>query len=228
MHQPAEAVPHIHSATEQSEAYRDLDEECIDTALENWRETEFQTTQRLFQSENRQGVDAHDWESDKCVFSHCALLDSDFSKVTFSEVEFLDCDFSNTDFSGGFFKSCRFTRCKGVGANFLQAVFKQTIFEDCLLMNAYFDESNMVEVRFLRSDCTEASFSQMDVDRLVLDESKFIHNDLFKTPLKDIDFSKCAFSDPIVSMPPIELEGVHVDAFQAAGLARLMGVIVEA
>ena len=48
-------------------------------------------------------------------FSHCRLLDCDFSRTGFQDVVFECCDCSNSLFSDCFFQRVSFAECKGGG-----------------------------------------------------------------------------------------------------------------
>lgn len=157
----------------------------------------------------------------------CSFIGCDFSKASFVEVEFVDCDISNSDFSDCYMKHCRFVDCKAVGTRFTHAVWRDVVVRESRFVGAYFDRIKVVGASFQVADCTEASFSEAELGDIDLDRSKFIDNDFFKTKLGGIDFSECEFESPIVSDPPIELRGVQVNLFQAAGLASLLGITVK-
>jgi len=106
-------------------------------------------------------------------------------------------------------------------------VVKQTSFELSNLQYSVFNRTKMTDVRFDHTDFTEASMAESKLKKFVATDSRFIRNNLFKTILTGVDFTGNEFIAPIVSAPPVELKGVIVDTFQAAGLISLWGVVVK-
>lgn len=60
-----------------------------------------------------------------------------------------------------------------------------------------------------------------------MEDCRFIATDFFRTPLKDLDFTTCTLEGISVSDGGSELQGAVVNLYQAAELARLLGVIVK-
>lgn len=100
------------------------------------------------------------------------------------------------------------------------------LFKNSNFRYAYFDEANFKEAWFEDVDLSEASLSQCKLEKVKFTQTKLIKNNFFKTPLKCIDFSNNEFVAPTVSEPPVELRGLMVDRFQAAELAKLMGIFI--
>lgn len=157
-----------------------------------------------------------------CTFHYCCFEDASFVDVLFES-----CDFSNSIFAGSYFERCQFVSCKCVGADMRNTRIKQTSFEQSNFRYAFFDKTNMSDVMFDRTDCTELSITEAKLKKFEARDSKFIKNNFFKTMLEAIDFSDNEFTMPTVSSPPAELRGVVVNMFQAVDLIGYWGVIVK-
>ena len=88
--------------------------------------------------------------------------------------------------------------------NFTRSVWENCSAEECNFAESFFSEVRFRTVRFVKSDFTKADF--------------------FRTPLKGIDFSDSIIEGITVSEEHRELEGMKINMFQAAEIARLLGV----
>lgn len=70
--------------------------------------------------------------------------------------------------------------------------------------------------------------AEAKLQKFTAEDSRFIRNDFNKTMLKGIDFSGNVLIAPIVSSPPIELQGMIIDVIQAPDLVSLLGIKVKA
>lgn len=159
---------------------------------------------------------------DSCTFHHC-----NFEQASFIDVVFQSCDLSNNKFAGSYFERCKFISCKCMGIDMSDTVIKQTTFEHSNLKYSYFDKTKISDVLFDHIDFTESSMSEAKLKRFETKDSRFIKNNFFKTLLSTVDFTNNEFMAPIVSAPPIELQGAIINMFQAADLIGLWGVIVK-
>ena len=66
--------------------------------------------------------------------------------------------------------------------------------------------------------------SEVKYKGIKLNQVNFTHVDFFKTPLKGVDLSDCTIDGILVSDTYAELRGAKINMFQAAELARLLGV----
>lgn len=162
-----------------------------------------------------------------CVFDNCSFRDCDFESASFYDVVFKTCDFSNSNFQKAYFSRCKFIGCKCVGANLCDTIIKQTTFLQSNFRYSYFDKTKMTDVLLNEVDLTEASIAEAILKRFSATDCRLIKNNLFKTMLSGIDFTKNDFSLPIISSPPIELKGAVINSFQAADIIRLFGVIID-
>ena len=171
--------------------------------------------------------DFHKMDIRMSVFKNCSFHDCNFEKAGFMDIIFQSCDFSNSSFQGAYFERCKFISCKCMGIDMSRTIHKQVAFEDTNLRYANFNATRMNHVLFTHVDFTEASMAEAQINTFFTVESKFQRNDFYKTPLKGIDFSHNTFISPIVSQPPVELQGILIDMLQAADLIGLWGITVK-
>ena len=65
------------------------------------------------------------------------------------------------------------------------------------------------------------------LQQIELSRCSFVQAEFFKTPLKGIDFTDCTLDGIRLSEGKSELKGAIVSSYQAAELARLLGVIIK-
>lgn len=163
----------------------------------------------------------------QCRFEGCDFSECDFERASFLDTTFVNCNFSGCRFGESFFQRCRFVSCKCTGMDLRESVLKQILFEDCLLRYACLDGARVTDMGFLRVDFSDASMSETKLKGFMADDSTFVHNNFFQTPLTGVDFSTSLFSVPMLSSPPAELRGAKINVLQAAELITLWGLIVE-
>ena len=172
-------------------------------------------------------ADFYKLEVKKSVFSNDCFLHCDFENTSFIDVVFESCDLSNSSFFGAYFERCHFVSCKCVGVNFREAVFRNTTFADSNLQYSNFNKSRMADMLLDKADLTDASVSEVKLNRFHAVNTRFIKTNFFKTTLKSVDFTQNELVAPVVSAPPEELRGAVIDMLQASELIELWGIIVK-
>lgn len=157
-----------------------------------------------------------------CAFSAC-----DFSRATFADVAFSNCDFSNCDFSEAGFTRCTFSSCKFTGANFTEAVLRIVEMRDSTCAYAFFTKAKLEDVAVRATDFAHADVSEARLRRVAFDDVRFAGTSFFRTSLAGVDLSTCQLADIVLSDAMGELRGCRMDLFQAAGIARRLGVVVK-
>lgn len=175
-----------------------------------------------FRDEDWQSLEIHGSIFRDTSFSHCH-----FEKAVFVDVVFRNCDLSNCKFRSAYFERCRFEGCKSIGADMSDTRIKNVVFRETRLQYACFDKAKMTGILFDQTDLTEASLIEATLKQFTASDTKFIRNNFFRTSLSGIDFTRCEFMSPVVSMPPVELKGAVLNPFQAADLIGLWGIIVK-
>lgn len=153
--------------------------------------------------------------------------DCAFQRALFADVLFEGCDLSNSDFDSAMFERCRFVSCKLVGVQACSATFSNVVFEDCTLRFAALNRSRFRDVRasgcdFGQADLSESRFSGVEAKGCSFEGASF-----FKTPLSGVDLSDCRIDGLVLSETMRELKGCRMDFWQAVGVAKRLGVIVD-
>lgn len=161
------------------------------------------------------------------VFENCVFQDCDFQKGEFTDVVFQSCDFSNCNFSDGYFNRVQFRSSKGVGAKFCGNTMLHTSMEDCNLSYANFDCSKLEHIRFWDSQLrggfmTQCRCKAVEWNRVCLEQASF-----FKTGMKGMDFTNSDIKGLMLSDDCREVKGAVVDLYQAAELAKYLGVVIK-
>ena len=68
--------------------------------------------------------------------------------------------------------------------------------------------------------------AEMELHYVTLDDDRFIGTSFFRTPLLGLDFSTCQLEGVALSDTMAEIYGTKMNVYQAAALARRLGVIV--
>lgn len=160
-------------------------------------------------------------------FENCRFLECDFEKTSFINVRFQNCDLSNCRFGDGYFKQCELISCKGTGANFTMGTFLHLTISDTTFSYANFNGSKISAAEILDTDMSHANLSECKLEKTKLSKVKFIGTGFFKTSLRGVDFTESDLEAPEISDTCAELRGATITIFQAAEIARLMGINIK-
>lgn len=160
-------------------------------------------------------------------FSNCQFLGCDFTGVLFTDVAFEGCDFSNSRFDSAAFTRCTFSDCKFAGASFAEALWKHVTANGCTFAYGAFNRCLWKTVRACTCDFLSADMSEMELHGISLDDDRFVGTSFFRTKLVGLDFTSCQLEGIAISDAMDEVYGAKLGAYQAAALARRLGVIVE-
>lgn len=161
----------------------------------------------------------------QCRLEGCRLPGAVLRRAEFVDTVFDRCDLSGADLDGAYFSRCVFTGCKGVGARMQQAVLKNVRIERCNFSMCDFTGAAFASVLVDDCDLSGAWLTECRHRQLELRQVKLCSASLFHTPLKGLDLTGCRIDD--ITVAAEDLPGVIVDTWQAAGLARLLGVVVK-
>jgi uncharacterized protein YjbI with pentapeptide repeats len=168
------------------------------------------------------------------TLSDVAFVDCSFGQASMTEascrgVRFHRCDCSNLSFSGSLFRDCEFVGTKCMGAGFSDCRFDRVSFCSSNFRFADFGFARFARCVFSSSDFTESFLTDCKFGKEIrLDRSRFDSCDFSRTSLKGLDLSACEIESIHVSAAAAELKGAVVDRFQAAELARLLGIVIKA
>lgn len=177
--------------------------------------------------EEIEGADFCKIEIQNSIFERCTFHNCDFEKASFVDVVFQSCDLSNSRFVGAYFSRCQFISCKCLGVDMADTYINHAKFEHSKLRYTRFDRVKMTDVLFDHVDFTEASMAEAKLKRFESNKSMFVKNNLYNTLLVNVDFSNNEFVAPTLSSTAIELKGVIINEFQAAGLVSIWGIVIK-
>lgn len=160
-------------------------------------------------------------------FSKCQFLDCDFTGALFTDIAFDSCDFSNSIFDSAAFTRCTFSDCKFAGASFAEALWKHVAADGCTFVYGAFNRCLWKTVRARTCDFLSADMSEMELCGISLDDDRFVGTSFFRTKLVGLDFTSCQLEGIVISDAMDEVHGAKLGLYQAAALARRLGVIIE-
>lgn len=163
----------------------------------------------------------------KIRFENCRFINCSFHKCEFTDVVFLSCNFSNCNFSESYWNRCQIGSSKGIGADFSDCSINHVTISGCSMDYSNFDLSKLEKVRIEQTELNHGSLAGCRCKELSWDRVQLKNASFFKTPLKGMDFSTSSIEGIVLSDECTELKGVSVDLYQAADLAKRMGIIIK-
>lgn len=160
-------------------------------------------------------------------FSNCQFLSCDITGALFTDIAFEGCDFSNSVFDSAAFTRCTFNDCKFAGASFTEALWEQVAAKDCTFAYGAFNRCLWKTVRARACDFLSVDMSEMELCGISLDDDRFVGTSFFRTKLVGLDFTSCRLEGIVISDAMDEVYGAKFGLYQAAALARRLGVIIE-
>lgn len=159
-------------------------------------------------------------------FEGCRFSATRFARADLADVVFKGCDVSNCDFSSASWVRCQMECGKAMGANFSGGGLWHTLFLHTNLRYANLDDLRLESVAFDNCDLSEAYLTQGQNKGLAFFECRLFRTSFFKTKLAGVDLTTCELEAITVSDDYSELRGLKVTPFQAADLARMLGVVI--
>ena len=173
------------------------------------------------------GADFYKLSLKSVLLENCTFLNCNFEKSSFVDVKLLSCDFSNSSLADSYFNRCGFQSVKGVGADFHESLFRDVQMEDCAFSFANLSGSRMETVCMVRCDLQDGYLEECVLKKAVFRGVKLGRANLFHTSLRGMDLRGNEIDGLIVSEEKGELKGAVTDLYQAASLARLLGIIIK-
>ena len=195
--------------------------------LRRCREEEERIRTRMFAGLTCEGEDFSHMRFSGVKFRNCRFWNCSFSHGQFTDVLFENCDLSGCDLDGGYMERIVFDSCKGVGAKFTGMVVKHLSLEECNFDDANFDSSRLEHVQILRTRLNNGGLTACRCRQIFWSGASLKNASFFKTSLRGMDFSDSEIGGITVSDDNRELSGVIVDLYQAAELAKKMGIIIK-
>ena len=160
-------------------------------------------------------------------FSNCQILSCDFTGALFVDTAFEGCDFSNSIFDSAAFTRCAFNDCKFAGVSFTEALWEQVSAESCTFAYGAFNRCLWKSVQARTCDFSSADMTEMELHGTTLKDDRFVGTSFFRTKLVGLDFTSCQLEGIAISDAMTEIYGAKLGLYQAAALARRLGVIIE-
>lgn len=195
--------------------------------LQRCQREEEQIRVRLFAGIRCEGGDFSHMRFSGVKFRNCHFWNCFFSHGEFADVVFESCDLSGCNFDDGYMERTAFYSCKGVGAKLTGMVLRHFSMEECNFDDVNFDSSRLEQVQFLRTRFNNGNLSACRCNQVFWSEAELKNVSFFKTSLRGMDFSDSEITGIVVSDDNRELSGATVDLYQAAELAKKMGVIIK-
>lgn len=161
------------------------------------------------------------------IFENCIFQDCTFEKGEFTDVVFRACDISNCNFEDSYFNRTEFSSSKGMGAKFCGNTILHTVILDCNLNYANFDSSKLEHIRFSDSQIRGGSLTQCRCKAVEWNRANLENASFFKTMMKGMDLTSSTIQGLTLSDGCGEIRGAVVDIYQAAELAKYLGVVIK-
>lgn len=160
-------------------------------------------------------------------FMNCRFWNCSFERAEFTDVIFQACDFSGCSFRGGYFNRVIFDSCKAAGTKFTESRMQQIAIRGCNMNYANFDNSVLKKFDIENTELNSSNISQCRCKEFVWKNTGLVNASFFKTPLWGMDFTDCAINGLVLSDDSSELRGAVVDLYQAAELAKRLGITIK-
>lgn len=161
------------------------------------------------------------------AFHGCAFERVDFSRGTLTDVLFSGCRFVGCSFARSWLNRVDFRSCSAPGLSFSKSRLTGVLAEDGQFGYADLAEATANRLRVVSTGLAEANVFSARLSHVELDRCDLSRATVARTSLSGIDLSTCDISGIRVSSDVRELRGALVSASQAAGLARLLGIVVK-
>lgn len=194
--------------------------------LRKARDLEVRVEEKRFRKVNAEEEDFSILCFSKVRFENCSFSSCSFRKCEFTDVIFQSCNFSNCIFTDTYFNRCQILTSKGMGANFSDSSILNVTIRDSSLNYVNLDASKLEKVKIETTEFNNANISQCRCKTVAWDRVQLNNTSFFKTSLCGMDFTTSTINGIILSDECKELKGVVVDLYQAAELAKRLGIII--
>lgn len=160
-------------------------------------------------------------------FVNCRFFNCSFERAEFMDVIFQSCDFSGCDFSNSYVQRVQFQSCKAMGTRFSDGIFMHVAIEECNFNYVNFDNSKLENVKIEQTELNAGNIAQCKCKNIHWRNVNLKNTSFFHTPMCGMDLSECMITGLVLSDGHEELKGAVVDLYQAAELAKRMGIIIK-
>ncbi|MBE7719993.1 pentapeptide repeat-containing protein [Lacrimispora indolis] len=161
------------------------------------------------------------------IFENCIFQDCTFEKGEFTDVVFRACDISNCNFEDSYFNRTEFLSSKGLGVKFCGNTMLHTVILDCNFNYGNFDSSRLEHIRFSDTQIRGGFLTQCRCKAVEWNRANLENASFFKTVMRGMDFTSSMIQGLVLSDGCPEIKGAVVDLYQAAELAKYLGVVIK-
>jgi len=160
-------------------------------------------------------------------FENCRFWNCRFEGAEFINTLFQSCDVTGCDMNKCYIDRAAFISCKGVGVKFADSIIKNFSVVDSNFNYSNFDMSRFENVWIEKTKLDSGNMAGCKCKQMFWKETSLMNTSFFKTPLRGMDFSDSQITGLVLSDDHSELRGVIVDLYQAAELAKRLGVVIK-
>lgn len=161
----------------------------------------------------------------ECIFENCRFSGTLFQRVNFVDVLFRGCDLSNVNWQICAALRCSLENCKGVGGDFSGGKLQYFEVKDSNLSYSNFSSAGGKWIKFENCLMDNSVFLESRLEKLAFENCSLVGANFTNTPLKGVDFSSDQIEGLLLSGS--ELAGAQVNMYQAAQLAKLLGLTIK-
>ncbi len=178
-----------------------------------------------FERESAVGLDRSRLILHNVLFDHIRFERCRLRGVRMYDLLFDRCDLSMIDFSGASLHRVAFVGCKLQGADLSSSTVRDLTIRETSACFINFSMSDLRNVLFDRSDLRGGIFLSVRQQNLLVERCDLSKCDFSQTRLTGVDLRNSTIDG--ITVAPADLRGAVASPWQAAALARLMGLIVR-
>lgn len=188
---------------------------------------EEQISGKCFKDINAKEEDLSQFIISGVSFINCRFWNCHLERSEFTDVIFQSCDFSGCIFDDSNFNRVEFFSCKGIGARFTGNRMLNVTIKDCNWDYVNLDNSILKQLLFENVELNSSNLSQCRCKDILWKHVQLTNTSFFKTSLRGMDFTESDINGVVLSDNNEELKGAIVDFYQAAELAKRLGIIIR-
>ena len=171
------------------------------------------------------GLDLWNRELEGCLLEGARLAGAQLGRWSLTDTVLRRCDLSGAQLTGAQLVRVRLEGCRLEGVQLGEAFLLDTLLEDCRLEGAQLSRGRFKRVTFAHCSLAGAALQQLRHTGWRLEGCDLRRAELFGTPLGGLDLTTDRLEGLVVNLR--DLAGARVTVPQAAGLAKLLGLVVE-
>lgn len=196
-------------------------------SLRNSHREEEQVLEKIFRNQICGEEDFSHMIFSGVKFENCRFWNCSFERTEFSNVIFENCDLSGSSFGDSYLNRVSFFSGKGIGAKFVRSTMKHVLITEGNWNYINLDASRLENIKIEKAKMDSSNITQCRCRQVFWKEVSLINASFFRTSLRGMDFSDSVITGLVLSDDNAELKGAIVDLYQAAELAKRLGVVIK-